>query len=177
MSRNGDWMQTYSGRQFWPLDPRPDEIHIEDIGHALSNQCRFAGHCRTFYSVAEHSVRVAEIVPPDEALWALLHDAPEAYLVDLPRPLKRSAGFAPRYREVEDRLMAVVCERFGLPVVMPERVKEADNVLLMTEARDLMRDPPVTWKDAGAEPLSWRIKPWHPAKAKAEFMLAFARLG
>ena len=85
MKRKGDWMQTHSGIQFWPLDPRPEDILIEDIAHALSNQCRFAGHCCFHYSVAQHSVLVSENVPAQDAMWGLLHDAGEAYLVDLPR--------------------------------------------------------------------------------------------
>ena len=87
--RVGDWIQTMSGVIFYPLDPRPEEIRIEDIAHALSHQCRFAGHCREFYSVAEHSVRVSRELPQEFMLWGLLHDASEAYLVDLPRPIKR----------------------------------------------------------------------------------------
>src|SRR5262245_27549306 len=101
--RIGDWMQTISGRKFWPLDPRPEEVCIEDIGHALSLVCRFGGHCHTFYSVAEHSVRVsllAEDMAKSSAHWTdenirmialsgLLHDAAEAYIGDMVRPLKR----------------------------------------------------------------------------------------
>ena len=67
-ARKGDWMQTYTGRQFWPIDPRANEVHIEDIAHALSMMCRYNGHCRTFYSVAEHSVLVSQHVPPEHAL-------------------------------------------------------------------------------------------------------------
>lgn len=86
--RKGDWIQTYTGRQFWPLDPKPEEVCIEDIAHALSQQCRYAGHTIRFYSVAQHSVEIALRVPRAAALWGLLHDAAEAYLVDLPRPVK-----------------------------------------------------------------------------------------
>src|ERR1017187_10636100 len=75
---------TFSGIHFWPLLPNPADIRIEDIAHALSNQCRFAGHAREFYSVAEHSVRVSQLCPPEDALWGLLHDASEAYLTDVP---------------------------------------------------------------------------------------------
>lgn len=87
--RRGDWMMTYSGRAFWPLDPRADEIDPLDIAHALSMLCRYGGHVRRFYSVAEHCVLMSHAVAPEHALWALLHDATEAYMVDLPRPINR----------------------------------------------------------------------------------------
>ncbi len=144
MSRVGDWILTYTGVEFYPLDPRPEEIHIEDIAHALSMQCRYTGHVRAFYSVAEHSIRVAEICPPEWKLWGLLHDASEAYLVDLPRPLKRHSEIGRLYRETEDRLMIAICERFGLTWQnpAPEPVERADRGMLWIEARDLMPPHP-----------------------------------
>ena len=78
--RRGDWIQTYLGIQFWPLDPRPEEVMLFDIAHSLSNMCRFTGHCREFYSVAQHSVIVSQNVPREDAAWGLLHDASEAYM-------------------------------------------------------------------------------------------------
>jgi hypothetical protein len=87
-TRLGNWMQTQFGNQFWPLDPRPEDFDIKEIASALGKACRYAGHCFGFYSVAEHSVLVSQIVPPEFALTALMHDATEAYLVDIPRPLK-----------------------------------------------------------------------------------------
>jgi hypothetical protein len=89
-TRVGDWIQTYSGRQFWPLDPRVEDVHLEDIAHALSNVCRYTGHVREFYSVAEHSVHVSWSCEPEDALWGLLHDASEAYLADMARPVKQN---------------------------------------------------------------------------------------
>jgi len=142
MDRIGDWMQTYTGRQFWPIDPRPEEIEIEDIAHALSMMCRYNGHCRTFYSVAEHSVLVSEHVPKEHALRALLHDASEAYIADIVRPAKR---FIAGYHEAETRIMNAVCERFGLPPTMPTEVKRVDNAILADEQRCLMATPPVPW--------------------------------
>ncbi len=81
--RRGDWIQVRSGRKFHPLDPRPEDVDINDIAHALSNLCRFTGHCTDFYSVAQHSVIASQIVPPASALAALLHDASEAYMGDI----------------------------------------------------------------------------------------------
>ena len=91
--RNGSWLQTYTGIQFWPLDPRPEEIDIQDIAHALSLLCRFNGHCQRFYSVAEHSVHVSTILAPEFGLWGLLHDAAEAYLSDIPVWSNNSCGY------------------------------------------------------------------------------------
>lgn len=175
-ARLGDWLQTFTGVQFWPLDPRPDEISLLDIAHSLSNQCRFSGHVTKFYSVAQHSVLVAEIVPPEDAAWALLHDATEAYLVDLPRPIKRYSKLGDEYREIEKRLMRCICERFGLQIYEPQSVKVADDILLMTEKRDLMPNSPQKWRET-SEPLSRIIQPWKPAKAKQRFLETAEALG
>ena len=110
--RVGDWIQTYTGKQFWPIDPRACEITIEDIAHALSLQCRFSGHCREFYSVAQHSCLVSSYCIDEDAGWGLLHDAAEAYLVDLPRPIKRFSSLGVEYRKAEERVMAAVNEAF-----------------------------------------------------------------
>lgn len=89
LERKGDWMQTYTGRKFWPLNPRAEEVYIEDIAHSLALSCRFNGHCKVFYSIAQHSVLVSQIVKPTQQLIALLHDSAEAYLGDIIRPIKR----------------------------------------------------------------------------------------
>lgn len=175
--RNGDWMQTFTGRQFWPIDPRPEEIFIEDVAHALANQCRYAGHCKQFYSVAQHCVIVSYSCDPHDALWGLLHDAPEAYLVDLPRPVKRYSELGSHYKAIESRLMIAVCERFNLPMVEPQSVKKADDVALVTEMRDLMAHPPVRWKESWSnDPSPLRIDPWRPDNAKRKFMRRFVEL-
>src|ERR1035437_9925269 len=128
---------TYSGIRFWPLQPNPADIRIEDIAHALSNQCRFGGHAREFYSVAEHSVRVSQLCLPEDALSGLLHDASETYLVDLPRPLKLLPEFAP-YREAERRLQRAVAVRFELAPEQPATVTAADDTMLWIEAHSLL---------------------------------------
>jgi 5'-deoxynucleotidase YfbR-like HD superfamily hydrolase len=170
--RKGDWIQTANGRAFWPLDPRVEDVHLDDIAYALSNQCRFSGHCRPAYSVAEHSVRASMIVPPDDALWALMHDASEAFLVDVPRPIK---PFLVGYKEIETTVMRVICERFGLIGEMPESVKRTDEILLATEARDLMQRPPRDWK-LREKPLEKRIVPWSAREAELSFLDRFAEL-
>lgn len=172
MARQGDWMQTFTGRQFWPVDPRADEVCIEDIAHALSMMCRYSGHCLRFYSVAEHSVLLARAASPENALWALLHDAAEAYVVDVPRPLK---PFLPGYREAEAKVMEAVCDRFGLGLAMPAEVKALDNGILGDEQRQNMSAPPAPWYHIG-EPIGAVLHFWTPEQAEAEFLAEFHRL-
>jgi len=174
MPPSKDWIQTYTGRAFCPLEPDPTEIDIRDIAHALSMNCRFNGHCHRFYSVADHCVRVSEIVDPEFALWGLLHDAAEAYITDLPRPLKRRM---PLFSEVEDQLLQVIIGHFGLPWIspMPEAVKLADEQMLATEARDLMSTPPEDW-GLNAEPLEITIEPRTPEQAERAFLDRFDQL-
>jgi hypothetical protein len=167
-----DWIQTFSGRKFHSLDPVEDEIFIEDIAHSLANLCRFNGHCLRYYSVAEHSVRVSRVLPPDLKLWGLLHDAGEAYLTDLPRPVKQRLQ---AFNDMEDKVLAVVARKFGLAWPMPAAVKRADNVLLATEARDLMAAPPEPW-NLGVEPLGEVIDPMLPEAARRFFLDEYARL-
>lgn len=170
--RKGDWMQTYTGRQFWPIDPLAEEIDIADIAHALSMACRYAGHCLRFYSVAEHSVHVARSLPPELRLWGLLHDASEAYLVDVPRPLKPSL---PGYYELEQRVMDAIAEKFWLHTnTMPAEVKAADNRILVDERQQNMAPTHHRW--AGVDdlrPLGVTLEYWHPPRAEAEFIAAF----
>lgn len=174
--RKGDWGCTYTGRQYWPEDPRPEDICIEDIAHALAFQCRFGGHTSAFYSVAQHSVLVSTICPPFDQLWGLLHDASEAYIVDIPRPLKRARGME-GYGPIEALHMAAICTRFGLPHQMPPTVKRADEKLLATEARDLMPTASVADWDLPEPALSERItSPWAPKLAEEIFLMRFADL-
>lgn len=173
-ARTGDFMQVYSGRQFWPLDPRADEIHIEDIAHSLSLQCRYAGHCIRFYSVAEHSVHVARWLlkhyGPLTALHGLLHDASEAYLIDVPRPVK---PFLPGYKQAEERVMAAVAERFNLNKGMPVVVKEADDRVIADELINLR---PMEWHKKHDDPLGVKIGCWSPDAAEDEFLSVFVML-
>lgn len=146
----GEWMQTRSGLAYYPTDPRPEEVRIEDIASGLSKDCRYAGQCSEFYSTAEHSVIVSCLVPPHFALEALLHDAPEAYLRDMPRPVKIDL---PDYRRLEKLNARAIGARFGVDLVnLPDEVKLADRIALQIERRKLMKPPPLAWR-ADEQPL------------------------
>ncbi len=167
MTRKGHWMQSFTGRQFWPLDPRVEDVCIEDIAHALSQLCRFGGHCREFYSVAQHSVWVACQLPETLRAQGLMHDATECYLIDLPRPIKRAFG---EYRALERRWAEVIGLRYGLElVVLPPEVHEADNRMLKTEQRDLMANEPSQW-EGNYQPYPAIIGPWTPKLAEQTFL-------
>lgn len=134
-ARRGGWIVTASGAKFWPLAPRPEEVNLFDIAAALSMTCRYRGHTSRFYSVAQHSMLVARHVAPENRLWALLHDAPEAYLCDLAAPIRDAF---PEVMAAEKRLMAVICDAFGLPREMPAEVARVDREILGDEWRALM---------------------------------------
>ena len=174
--RKGDWFLTYTGRQFWPLDPRPEDICIRDIAHHLSLCCRFNGACRVHYSVAQHSVMVANILPVHLKFHGLLHDATEAYVGDMVRPLKRSL---PEYQSVEAMVWAAVVEKFGIQTAFRAEcmmeVKEADDVALMTERRDLLLKSPMGWSTR-AEPVPEMIRPLAARDAEFKFLELFDEL-
>lgn len=179
--RATDWIMTASGRPFWPLEPRVDDVAIEDIAHHLSHLCRFTGAVRTFYSVAQHSVLVCEelaLSAPShrvhtEGLYGLLHDGSEAYLVDVPRPLKHDPQFGV-YREAEAHLQAVIYQAFGLdPADEPSYLKTIDRRLLRTEQRDLMPPPALDERRDDVEPLPYVIDPWDCDEARVRFLMCF----
>lgn len=174
-----DWMATYTGKRFFPFLPGRDmdAIHIRDIAHALSMQCRYGGHCKRFYSVAEHSVHLARFVLRDRvrsdatlsaAMWALLHDASEAYVADIVRPAKRGL---PEYKRMEDGIMAAIAERFKLTEVMPAYVDQLDRRILLDERKQNMRDQDTVWQATqGLEPLGITLEYWHPSTAEDKFL-------
>lgn len=185
-TRKGDWVQTYTGRQFWPLDPRPEDIDIRDIAHSLAHLCRYNGHCLRFYSVAEHCVLMVRDrrsrlsgagadsdIPVQKAL--LLHDAAEAYVADVPRPLK---PFLPGYTEIETRVQAVIDEKFGVDRSAAPVVKGNDEYMLANEAHHLMLEPPKPWGlDGMPSPNFIGLRFWTPEEARRQFMIEARRLG
>lgn len=181
----GPSMLTFTGRPFWPESPRVEDVHIEDIAHALSMICRFGGHTRVFYSVAQHSVLVAQALGVEgfsalEQLAGLLHDASEAYLGDVVWPVKHTAAMR-GYHDLEARCEAVVADAFGLPHPLPSIVKHFDLVLLATEKRDLTCSPEasVLLEAAGRadaiaiQPRPYKIRGWAPHEAEAAFLDLF----
>lgn len=177
------WIQTASGGRFDLEAPRAEDISLGDVAHALSNLCRFNGHCRSFYSVAQHSELVAHALlrfDRDVARAGLLHDASEAYLGDVVRPLKRIVGGV--YERLEREVLARVYEALGLP--WPDDavwalVKREDVRALMTERRDLLPAPPAPWfeDEAGIEPWPEVIVPVGPDAARDRFLWAATSLG
>lgn len=173
LSMNPDIL-TYGGHYFDFMAPEQCQVDIATIAHALAHICRFTGHVREFYSVAQHSVMVSYLVPPEHALAGLLHDAPEAFIGDVAAPLKQ---LLPDYKAIEKRVEAAVLGAFGLPAKLPTCVKHADLVMLATEQRDLMPAIDHTWNTIiGIEPLMTTIQPQTPAQAKVIFLQRFTEL-
>lgn len=169
---------TSGGTYFHFLEPERSAIDIETIAHALAHICRFTGHTATFYSVAQHSVLVSHLVPPEHALAGLLHDAAEAYLGDVAAPLKM---LLPDYKAIEATVETAVLGRFGLPGKLPPEVKEADRLALAIEQRALMPMHDDVW-ECETHPDYNRIKghmvitPTPPVVARRLFMARFFEL-
>ena len=173
---NDGWIQTYTGGRFYPLKPEISDIRLEDIAHALANTCRYTGHCSDFYSVAQHSVIVSHLVPDHCAQWGLLHDAAEAYISDIARPIKKLPALR-EYCETEHEIMIFIARKFGLPMHEPDEVKLADNKALSIEVQVLMPQREVeewTWLP---EPPEIYLHPMPPKAAKEHFLRRAHELG
>lgn len=170
-------IHTYSGRWVNPLDLDPEQVAIADIAHALSNQCRFSGHTREFYSVAQHCVLASRIVPDEFAFDALMHDAAEAYLQDMAKPLKNHPSLGQAYRGAERRIEAIIGEVFDVQFPFPAEVKDADITMLVTEARDLMHGTEEWEHYRDIPPLAEKITPWSPKMSRKRFLRRFVELG
>lgn len=180
-TRVGQWMTTFSGRRFWPLDPRPAEVDFRDIAHALSNICRYGGHARRFFSVAEHSTAGAgyfvRMGKPELAKMFLLHDGSEAYVGDIVRPLKPSLS---DYKEIETKVQRAILLRANLigdewDGELPEEVKEVDNRIVIDEARRLFNGAQLSNVE-GTEALGVNISCLLPESAERQFLDLFRLL-
>ena len=168
------YVSTYLGNRFYPLEPRIDDVDVEDIAHGLAYQCRFNGQTNAFYSVAQHSLIVASLVPEELRFAALLHDAAEAYLGDMVKPLK---VLLPGFSEIEDNVSRIIGERFGVDLSHNAIVKQADLIALATEKRDLMPYSVEEWAYLiGLEPMEAVILPMAPDVAKRAFLHEFERI-
>ena len=166
------YISTYLGNRFYPFSGRIEAVEIEDIAHGLAFQCRFNGQTKAFYSVAQHSLLVASMLPTHLKLAGLLHDAAEAYVGDMVKPLKI---YIPQYERIERQVGRVIHQVFGLENVDNIAIKRADLVMLATEKRDLMPNSTEPWKVIEGYPrMKERIKPMGPEEAKADFLKAFS---
>jgi 5'-deoxynucleotidase YfbR-like HD superfamily hydrolase len=169
------YVSTFLGNRFYPLEPRIDHVAIEDIAHGLAFQCRFNGQTQEFYSVAQHSLIVASLVPTELRLAALLHDAAEAYLGDMVKPLK---VLLPAFAAIEDQVGAIIAAAFDIDFSDYAPIKRADLIALATEKRDLMPHSAERWAYLdGIGALPQPIVTMSPGQAKQEFLNEFIRLG
>jgi hypothetical protein len=160
---------TSTGRQIDLMDPQVRHVDIRDIAHGLSHICRWGGHTEAFYSVAEHSLLVSRIC--SDPLWGLLHDATEAYLGDIVRPLKARM---PHYRALEGAWQRVIMEALGVPLVEPSDLDSCDLAVALLEAEELMPEGAVGSQLNGLvrRPLPHQIRTrcHTPAYARALFL-------
>jgi uncharacterized protein len=176
----GPYLQTVSGKWVNPLDPDPEQFDIEDIARALGNLCRFGGHCRAFYSVAQHSVIVSELVEQrggdaEDVFAALMHDAAEAYLGDMPHPLKHRSALGAAFKEAERELEAAIEAHFAIKADVPE-IKRADRALLATERRAFSAER-WRWPELeGIEALDIELTAMGPEEATRAFLERYAEL-
>lgn len=176
-TRKGGSIQTFTGRIFYPLDARVSDICLTDVAHGLGNKARFTGHTRKFYSTGEHSVRVSWCLRDMgfdlmTQYVGLHHDDTDAYLPDVPTPLKVLPEFA-WFKELEHYLQDLCFTRFGCIVEDYKRVKRADVIMLLTEKRDLMPNKNGKWGMKFNEepiPFPYEIKPLPPTKAKKLYL-------
>jgi len=183
------WIETHTGRRFFLRDPDPADVNVEDIAHALSHLCRYTGHCSQFYSVAEHSVilcnayMLAHPLEPGQeavsrehlqgAMDVLMHDAAEAYVGDVARPLKQ---LVPDYRVIEAGVERAVATAMGLTYPHPAFVKELDTRIMVDERAQVMARTAHDWSTDGLEPLGAQVRFLAPHLAKSTFLYFWKRL-
>jgi hypothetical protein len=177
-------IQTYTGIEFFPLNATPETIDQIDIAHALSNTCRYTGHSAFHFSVAQHSVLLCDYIQlielsEDDQRWGLMHDASEAYLPDIAKPIKHLiAGFM----DIEDNLLHVIAKRFKLPWPKSPIISRLDRLLFWREREVLLGEPTWIRRDPSFEdtPKMMRehipIERWTPERARQEWWMRFCNL-
>jgi len=177
---DGPYILLYTGRKFFFDHPEQHQFDIRDIAHATAHKCRYSGHTHVHSSVAEHMWRASFLVPERLALAALLHDASEAYIADLPAPLKgwmREHGHT-ELLDLDKRIETAIANWYGIHLTADETgvLKIVDRKLAMTEARDLMaeRDTNAYWHND--PPYDWRYLPMSAAEAESKYLRRFSQL-
>lgn len=164
------WITTYTGKQVNLINIGEDEIDIVDIAHSLALTCRYMGHCNRFYSVAEHSVRLCDMVPSKMKPYALMHDAAEAYLGDMAFLPKRI--MFPKFKEYENAIMGRIIRKYHINI--DGDIKPYEYILLATEVRDLGINTK-NWF-LSEKPLDVKIRPWTWYTAKELFYYRFQKV-
>ena len=167
------WLETFTGERFYFFSPTADMVHMDDIVEGLCKIARFNGQTSKFYSVAEHSVLIAHYIlkrtgDPRLAYTGLMHDAAEAYIGDMARPVKQTL---PGFKEIEIGIDRVVSDRFGTTYPFPDIVKECDSRILVDERKQAMSDSGNDWGVDALEPLGVTIEFWSPGQARTAFRL------
>lgn len=173
LDRKGDWIQTFSGLPFWVLDPRPEDIRIEDIAHALSLQTRYGGHCQRFYSIAEHAVLLSYLCSPELAFEMLNHDDEEAYMGDIPRPIK---WMFPELKKAGENIQKVICQKFGISWPLNPELKKLDDAIIASERNQNMAPSLLVWSEGGDALVKVMLFCWLPMQAEAMFLKRFREL-
>lgn len=178
-ARDSEWIQTYTGGKFWPLDPQPDDVDITDIAHGLALTTRYNRQAKFPYSVAQHSVLLADNCPAEMALLALMHDAHEAYspFGDVSRPVKGAPGVKVLVESVEDRIDRAIATKFSLPwPIKNKAIAALDTRILLDERAQVLTHTTHVWGlPADLKPLGVHIEPWSWQVARERFLGAFDR--
>ncbi len=164
--RIGDYIETWNCVKFYPLDPRPEEIVLEDIAISLSRQCRYLGHIDYHYSIAQHCVLLHDYIEAPHKKQMLMHDGSEAYLCDIPRPIK---PLLTNYKEIEYKLQTMIYQKYGIDIVEHPRVSDLDRRIVLDEKKALKSKSDTVWNIPGG-PLGIEVVQWSQARAYDEFM-------
>ncbi|MGE8141729.1 YfbR-like 5'-deoxynucleotidase [Novosphingobium sp. NPDC080210] len=170
----GPVIATYSRGYFNFADPDATPLEILDIARGLANTCRYGGQIGRFYSVAEHSVHASHLVAEEHAYAALMHDATEAVIGDMVKPLKE---ILPDYQAIEERIEASIFKTHGVPNPLPQAVKVADIQMLILEKEQLKGNfDEWSWCQGVPRPQHRRLECWTPAEAFSRFMARYSQL-